>query len=240
MSLSRIAAVQATIDAVGGGRYLELGVKDGDCFHAVDVETRVAVDPRLAFRVPVRARLRRALGATTGTLYYATTSDAFFRRFAPKLAPFSVVFVAGLHTYDQSYRDVEHALEVLEPGGVVVVHDCNPASTAAAAPTLREAVATEGYAGDWNGDVYKTIVRLRARDDLRVAVLDCDQGLGLVSRGVPETPLELSVDEIERLAYDDLARDRQGLLGLRPAGDLHDMLDSVRRHPRDSSLESAP
>ena len=52
---------------------------------------------------------------------------------------------------------------VLRADGVVVVHDCNPQSAAAAAPSLEEAARTDGFIGEWNGDVYRAIVRLRTR-----------------------------------------------------------------------------
>ena len=48
---------------------------------------------------------------------------------------------------------------MLRDDGVVVVHDCNPASAAAAAPTLEEAARTDGFIGEWNGEVYRAIVR---------------------------------------------------------------------------------
>ena len=111
------------------------------------------------------------------------------------------MFVDGLHTYDQAYRDVVNALDVLREDGVVVVHDCNPASAAAAAPSLDQARRTDGFNWEWNGDVYKAIVRLRVRDDLRVGVLDCDQGVGIVTRGSPEARIELSLDQIGRLEF---------------------------------------
>ena len=141
----------------------------------------------------------------------------------------STVFIDGLHTAEQSHRDVLNALERLEPGGVILLHDCNPQSAAAAAPTLDEAVAMPGFAGDWNGDVFRTIVRLRTRDDVRVHVLDCDHGVGVVVRGRCAEPLGLSDAEIEALTYDDLARDRAALLGLRPASDLDELLAARSR-----------
>ena len=183
--VTRIEMVQRALDALGGSRYLELGVKDGACFHAVEAATKVGVDPRFAFRVPMLARARAALGARTGTLYFPTTSDAFFERHGDRLAPFDVVFVDGLHTYEQSYRDVLNALAVLRPDGVVLVHDCNPQTAAAAAPSLAEAARTDGFAGDWNGDVYRAIVRLRTDPELDVSVLDADQGVAVVTRGAP-------------------------------------------------------
>ena len=66
------------------------------------------------------------LGRTQGTLYFKVTSDEFFARRAPRLAPFGVVFVDGLHTHEQAYRDVVNALAHLDDGGAVVVHDCSP------------------------------------------------------------------------------------------------------------------
>ena len=225
--MNRIDVIRAAVEATGAERYLEIGVKDGVCFHAIDVPTRVAVDPRFRFRRPLASRARTALHARTGSLYFPTTSDRFFERHARRLAPFDVVFVDGLHTYDQAYRDVANALDVLGEGGVVVVHDCNPTSAAAAAPSLELAARTDGWAGEWSGDVYKAIVRLRARGDIRASVLDCDQGVAIVVRGAPEDRLRLTPTEIDGLDYGDLARDRERLLGLRPPGDLALLLGGV-------------
>lgn len=222
--MNRIDVLQAALDAVGGRRYLELGVNDGACFHAIRAETRIGVDPRFAFRPPIVDRLRTVLGARSGTLYFPLASDEFFARYGRRLAPLDVVFVDGLHTHEQAYRDTLNALRHLSPEGVVVLHDCSPASAAAAAPTLEEAARSEGFSGDWNGDVYKAVVRLRTHPELRVQVLACDQGVGVVTRGVPERPLALTPEEIGALDYAELDRRREELLGLRPPADLAALL----------------
>jgi Methyltransferase domain len=226
--VNRIDVVRAALSSTGARSYLEIGVKDGDCFHAVEAPTRVAVDPHFAFRPPLATRLRRVLGARTGTFYFQTTSDDFYRRAVHRFAPFDVVFVDGLHTYEQSYRDVENALRVLAARGVILVHDCSPSSAAAAAPTLDEAARTPGWAWEWNGDVYRTIVRLRTRPDLRVSVLDCDHGVAIVARGRPDQRLGLTPEAIAALDYDALSSDRETLLGLRRAEDLKDVLGALR------------
>ena len=118
---------------------------------------------------------------------------------------------------------------MLRDDGVVVVHDCNPASAAAAAPTLEEATRTDGFIGEWNGEVYRAIAHLRTRDDLRVSVLDLDQGVGIVTAGRPDARLDLSLADVERLGYADLDRDRERLLDLRPPSDLQALLDARRR-----------
>jgi len=222
--MTRIDVIRAALAAVGGRSYVEIGVRDGECFHAIAAETRVAVDPRFRLREPLGARARRMLRRTRGTLYFQMTSDAFFAGPARRFPSFDVAFVDGLHTHEQSYRDILNALDVLSDGGVVVVHDCSPRSAAAAAPTLEEAARTEGHSGEWNGEVYKAIARLRTRDDLRVGVLDCDHGVGIVRRGAPDERLTLSEAEIAALTFDDLAARRTELLGLRPLDALGSLL----------------
>lgn len=66
--------------------------------------------------------------------------------------------------------------------------------------------------------MWKVIVHLRTRDDLRVAVLDCDFGVGLVCKGEPDSRLDYSPEQIAALSYEDLASDRERLLNLKPAG----------------------
>jgi hypothetical protein len=153
--VTRIDVVRSVVAAIGAQRYLEIGVRDGECFDAIAVPTRIAVDPQFRFRPPLRARLRTRLRRTTGTLYFALTSDAFFSAHGKRLAPLDVAFVDGLHTYEQAHRDVVHCLELLSDEGVVIVHDCSPRSEAAAAPTLATAARSEGFVGEWNGDVIR-------------------------------------------------------------------------------------
>ena len=225
--MTRIDVIRAALASVGGRSYLEIGVKDGACFQRIDAETRVAVDPRFLMRRPASAWARKILRAKTGSFYFQVTSDAFFAGPARRFPRFDVVFVDGLHTYAQSYLDVLNALDVVSEHGVVVVHDCNPASAAAAAPTLEEAARTPGFVGEWSGDVYKSLARLRTHTDLRACVIDCDQGVGIVKRGVPERRLELSLDEIAALRYDDLAENRAALLDLRPESALEEVLGAA-------------
>lgn len=222
---TRADVIRSILAARGGTAYLELGVRDGACFEAVEAPTRVAVDPAFTFRIPWRAWVRtRLLRRRTGALFFRMTSDAFFAGPGRRLGPFSVVFVDGLHTAEQSHRDVANALGALEPDGAVVLHDCNPQTPAAGAPSLDRAVAVDGYDGTWNGDVFRTIVRLRTRADLRVVVLDTDQGLGLVLPGPAADRLDLTEAQVEALTYEDLARDRVRLLGLCPPDALGGLL----------------
>jgi hypothetical protein len=110
----------------------------------------------------------------------------------------------------------------LRDDGVIFLHDCNPARELIGrrAATWDDFVAQQKgplRLGVWSGDVWKAIVYLRSmRDDLRVAVLKCDLGVGIVRKGSPESRLAYSPAQIEALNYADLAADRKRLLNLKP------------------------
>ncbi len=161
----------------------------------------------------------RFISTNLRSKYYRVTSDEFFQHIAAEQT-FDVVFIDGLHAYRQALRDIENAIPLLSPNGVIVVHDCSPPTTTAAysGNSFEEVAALNlpGWNGDWCGDVWKAICYLRStRQDLRVFVLDCDYGLGIIRRLPASSRLELSEEILERMSYEDLAADRRSLLDLR-------------------------
>jgi SAM-dependent methyltransferase len=200
----RVDIVQRELNRFRRPRYLEVGVNVGALFLHVRAHRKVGVDPDP--RIPRWKRIAHPNTAFRGELVQAT-SDAYFAALDPG-DTFDVVFVDGLHTHEQSLRDVENALAHLSPDGVVLVHDCNPANAVAGGPD-------PGATGDagWNGEVWRTIVQLRAtRADLDVHVLDTDFGVGVVRRGTGGA--SLAGVNAATLTYDDLAARREELLGL--------------------------
>lgn len=224
--------IQAALDVTGGGTYLEIGVSSGISFIPTRARHKWGVDPSpsLSWKRLAKYDLFALLGIRDERIF-RQTSDRFFHVNRRRIVNhgIDVCFVDGLHTYDQALRDIENAIRYLNVGGYVLAHDCNPESESAAMPLSSiEAVAAEnvpGWAGVWNGDVWKAIVHLRSlRDDLRVNVLDCDHGVGIIRRGTPDERLSLTLGQIREMDYADLARDRERLLGLRPPTFLEDAL----------------
>jgi hypothetical protein len=81
--------------------------------------------------------------------------------------------------------------------------------------------------GLWIGDVWKAIVHLRStRPDLLVGVFKCDQGVGFVRKGAPESTLPYSVEQVAALTYADLKADRKRLLNLKSPRYLGEFLAS--------------
>jgi Methyltransferase domain len=208
----RVAVVAAELRRFERPRYLEIGVHTGVLFTHVRARRKVGVDPAPA--IPGWKWWLHPNTALRGSLVEAT-SDGYFAGVDPA-AEFDVVFIDGEHSFEQSLRDVANALEHVSPEGVVLVHDVNPPTAASALPDPREAARLPG-GESWCGDVWRTIVWLRAtRRDLVVHTLDTDFGVGVVRRGSSE-PLGLDGAAVAALAYRDLERNRAELLGLRRA-----------------------
>jgi len=236
--MNRVEVLQRIIDKTRAHTYLEIGVEAGDCFLQIKARRKFAVDPNfnITTEKKIKWMVRNIFNVTAR--YYQSTSDGFFAKFNTNKG-LDVVFVDGLHTYQQSLKDVQNALDCLRKGGVIIMHDCNPPNEVAAIPAdfydYRTLSSLPGWSGEWCGDVWKTICYLRSsRDDLNVFVLDCDRGLGIITRGKPETRLELTEEKLDRLTYDDLAKNRAAFLNLKDESFLFQFLNStdLGRHQR--------
>ena len=238
--MNRIKAVQRALDGRVKRVYMEIGVSHGDAFRRISADEKIAVDP--AFKLSARFR-RLADAKARATHYFETTSDAFFASETAFLEQhgIDVALIDGLHTYGQVVRDVENTLRYLRDDGVIFLHDCNPARASIARPAASQAdfmaqqmAQQKGplVFGTWCGDVWKAIVYLRStRHDLRVAVLKCDMGVGVVRKGFPESRLSYSAAQIEALNYVDLAADRERLLNLKPPRHLGEFLGESAESP---------
>jgi hypothetical protein len=176
------------------GVYIEVGVSNGDCIKRIHARLKIGVDPD-------------AQASTFANLFHAGPSDTFWATCAHKA---DVVFIDGLHTAEQVLRDIDGALSVLSPRGVIVLHDCNPPSEAAQiVPAIQ---------GEWTGDVWKAIATTRAkRPELHTFVVDTDYGVGVIVPG--REPAEPLLAELpDQLTYAALDANRKALLGLVNAG----------------------
>jgi hypothetical protein len=202
----RVAIVAAELARRRPARYLELGVGAGVVFLHVRAHRKVGVDP--AARIP---RWKWALhpNSLVRGSFFRVTSERFFDALE-RDRTFDVIFIDGDHSYEQSRRDVERALAHLALDGVILVHDCNPPT-----PESASADSANSRGGPWCGEVYKTIVELRAtRPELAVVTIAADDGIGVVRRGRGER-LALAPGAIAAMTWDELDRDRERLLGLR-------------------------
>jgi hypothetical protein len=220
MNVNRRFVIEQLIRKKNAKTYLEIGVFKGMNFFPIRASRKIAVDPYFKLKWYKRLWMHLKMPANIWeSRFFEKESDRFFSENADKVFDqnaLQVSLVDGMHEYGYALRDVENCLQYLEDGGVIVMHDCNPI-TREHAGTFEEWKAAK-FIGKWNGDVWKSIVHLRStRDDINVFVLDCDEGLGIVTKGKPEKQLSFTPEQISNMGYDDLERDRAALLNLKPA-----------------------
>lgn len=184
----RTDVINELIRMHGYKSYLEIGVHRPWCnFDLVRIDgQRVSVDPD------------KDSGAV-----YTVTSDEYFERLNRGMK-FDIVFIDGLHQWEQVLRDVDNALAVLEPGGTIVVHDCDPETF--------ERQLVPMTVSQWNGDVWRAWVELRSRPDLEMACLNLDYGVGIIRRGAQEPLVVPRAD----MTFDRLRSNRREWLNLVP------------------------
>ena len=204
--------------------YVEIGVKGGRTFLPIPARRKIAIDP--VFRIPVRTRRLASLNPFRRCMFFEMPSDDFFAGPASDVfrrERISLAFIDGLHTWEQSLKDLDNVVEWLAPGGLIVMHDCSPPNELAATRAQGMAEAKKINPPDWNGrwcgDVWKTVLTIRAaRPNLDISVIDRDSGLGIIRvlpQGETREMLSLSEQQIADMSYAELDADRDRLLNVR-------------------------
>jgi SAM-dependent methyltransferase len=205
--MQRSEVIQRLLDLYEAPSYLEIGVCDGTTFHAVRAARRVAVDPAFTFDPEVA----RADPAQAGATYHPIPSDAYFTG-AGRDDAFDLIFLDGLHLFDQTLRDLIHAIARLKPGGAIVIDDVLPVSYGASLRDVEESAKFRRMspgpeeAKAWMGDVFKLVFWIRDYLlDWDYATVDANHGQLVLWRGprAQDVP-PLDIEAIARLEYKDV------------------------------------
>jgi hypothetical protein len=171
--MNRAEIINELINKYGYTSYLEIGINNPNVdrsWEKIKVDIKHGIDPNFE---------------TT----YQMTSDEFFSNHVNQ--NYDIIFVDGLHVFEQVYKDIKNSLKYLNNSGTIIVHDCNP---------LNEIVQRPERVSDaWNGDVWKAIVKLRMEEiDLTIHTVDTDEGCAIIRRGsqvlLPVSPEENPYD----------------------------------------------
>jgi hypothetical protein len=152
MTFSRASVIQGILNLFPDPTYLEIGVYSGATFSQVTATRKTAVDPHFRFNVSEWS------GRMKNAAFCAMTSDVFFQDCTET---YDVIFLDGLHTFEQTLRDFCNATCHLREGGVIVVDDVIPSSYYASLPNLEEHMKMRAIRrdndNDWMGDVYRLV-----------------------------------------------------------------------------------
>jgi hypothetical protein len=170
---SRYEIIQETINRKNYKSYLEIGCDQDELFSKITIDKKIGVDP-----------------ASGGTV--RDTSDNFFKKNNTK---FDIIFIDGLHEYDQVKKDINNSLIFLNNNGVIFLHDCMPMRF------IYQAVPRA--TGLWNGDVWKNIVESRTKSEIDTYVVHADHGIGVILKKSNKKVLNLSINNFKKLKFKD-------------------------------------
>ena len=148
--------------------YLEIGCFDNKAFDTIPLplNQKIGVDP---FR-----------GGT-----HKMTSDEFF---SENKKFFDVIFIDGLHTYEQCSKDVINSMKFLNENGIIILHDMLPRS---------KTEETQEY----SGDVWKVAYDLSKSENLQFYIANVDQGVGLLK--ITKNSKYIKQDNMENKKFED-------------------------------------
>lgn len=196
--------------------YAEIGVFNCHHFDEVMIEYKIGVDPKPDFSNKVYQKWRNNI--------ILKTSDDFFNSLANDIK-YDIIFIDGCLMEENVSRDIYNALDHLNDGGVVVMHDCNPPHEFYQRDNIngkykKNKDAKIKWNGKeyidryWNGKTWKAIAKIRMTDpDVQVYTVDTDWGMGIIRKGRNTFQMQ-SGGDIDKIRYDTLVKYRRQLLNL--------------------------
>jgi hypothetical protein len=186
--MTRTEIINCLIQKYNYKSYLEIGVntpsQPGYNWIGVQIPTKHGVDPNVE---------------TT----FQMTSDEFFEKHIAQ--KYDIIFIDGMHIFEQVYKDIINSLDNLNDEGTIVVHDCNPVFEI----TQRRVRASDA----WHGDVWKAILKLKMeKDDIEVCTVDTDEGCGIIRKGTQE--LLVFGNSVNIYEFSFLEKNRKKVLNL--------------------------
>jgi len=182
--------------------YLEVGVAAGMTFLGVNIHRKVAVDPRFRFEFTQHQ--------SDSVSFFQVTSDKYFVEHAGT-EKFDIIFLDGLHTFEQIFRDFCNSLLHCHDQTVWIIDDTIPSDVYSAINDQRKALQARKDAGGqssaWHGDVFKMVFVVH---DFFPSFSYCT----VITKGNPQTliwkqsrndfqPMFNNLETISRLNYFD-------------------------------------
>jgi hypothetical protein len=183
--------------------YLEIGVCEGDTFRLIEIADRTGVDPEFRFDPDSLRNQNTRLCAEASDIYFSSLSLA---------VKYDVIFIDGLHTFEQVSRDFSNSILHTHDQSVIVLDDTFPNDVYSSLPDpkdtsrFRQMVANESRA--WHGDVFKIVFYINDFwPSLSYRTIDAGgnpQTLVWRSPAGRQAPIFNSMELVSRLTYFDL------------------------------------
>lgn len=155
-AFERISSIQKILKARS---YLEIGVYRGDTFNKLDFPKKVAVDPH--FQFDIREYKKENIE------FNQIKSDDFFLGLSSEIK-FDIIFLDGLHTYDQTYKDFCNSIQHSHDKTIIIIDDTIPIDRFSTLRDWGESARLRAKEGNknldfkgWHGDVFKILLLIK-------------------------------------------------------------------------------
>lgn len=153
---NRISLIVKALSTFGhkNTNYLEIGCFKDEVFNSIPLlsNQKKGVDPQQGGNIRLK-------------------SDDFF---AQNKESFNVIFIDGLHHYEQVHRDVENSLKFLKKDGIILIHDMIPDSE------LSSRRHRDKFTSNWSGDVFRICFDLINHSKIKFKIANVDFGVGII------------------------------------------------------------
>ena len=170
---NRISFISAATKKFNDCRYLEIGCGEDTCFKSIPVINKIGVDPQKGGNA-------------------RETSDNFFKK---NKKEFDVIFIDGLHIYEQCRKDVINSLKVLNKNGFIFLHDMIPRNW------LEENVPR--LQPIWSGNVWKVALELIKTKGIDFFIINADYGIGVIKKKKKNVVYHDDYENIKNLKFKD-------------------------------------
>lgn len=209
MKLERSSVINQIANTIDAKMYLEIGVNRGVTFNSVNILTKVAVDPKFLFT----DKKSRELDTGEKFYFHEITSDDFFQDYAQTYSSFDLVYLDGLHTFEQTLKDLLNTMNHTHDKSIIVIDDTLPNDVFSSLPSAQECIRLRRSVfgirkndNAWMGDVYKLVAFIHDfMPFLSYATLKDNHGQTIVwqERRNNVIPIFKNMNDIAQLSYTD-------------------------------------
>lgn len=156
-------------------KYLEIGVFKNEVFNSIPLtlENKVGVDP-----------------FEGGT--HRLESDTFFKQYNKEI--YDVVFIDGLHIYEQVKKDFINSYNSLSSDGIILLHDLLPLNSFTQSRFRKTSI--------WNGDVWKFALELSKLFKEDFIISNIDYGVGVFKKNKKQNVNQSTWNQYDFSQYD--------------------------------------
>ena len=170
---NRMSFISLAIQKFRNCEYLEIGCASNVCFSSIPLINKTGVDPENGGNI-------------------RDTSDNFFKN---NKKNFDVIFIDGLHQYEQCRKDIINSLKVLNENGFIFLHDMIPRTWIEENVPRLESV--------WSGNVWKVALELIKTKGIDFFVIKADHGVGVIKKKEENVVYHDDYENIKNLKFKD-------------------------------------